>query len=53
VTYLPVLRLYRLSWLRALGLPLAALLYAGMTADSARRYHAGRGGVWKGRTIPL
>jgi len=53
VTYLPVLRLYRLSWLRALGLPLAALLYAGMTADSARRYHAGRGGAWKGRTIPL
>jgi hopene-associated glycosyltransferase HpnB len=53
VTYVPVLRLYRLSWLRALGLPLAALLYAGMTADSARRYHAGRGGAWKGRTIPL
>jgi hopene-associated glycosyltransferase HpnB len=53
VTYLPVLRLYRLSWLRAPGLPLAALLYAGMTADSARRYHAGRGGAWKGRTIPL
>jgi len=53
VTYLPVLRLYRLSWLRALGLPLAALLYAGMTADSARRYHAGSGGAWKGRTIPL
>jgi hypothetical protein len=53
VTYLPVLRLYRLSWLRAPGLPLVALLYAGMTADSARRYHAGHGGVWKGRTIPL
>ena len=29
------------------------LLYAGMTADSARRYHAGRGGAWKGRTIRL
>jgi hopene-associated glycosyltransferase HpnB len=53
VTYLPVLRLYRLSPFRAPGLPLAALLYAGMTADSARRYHAGRGGSWKGRTIPL
>jgi hopene-associated glycosyltransferase HpnB len=53
VTYLPVLRLYRLSWWRALGLPLAALLYAGMTADSARRYHSGHGGAWKGRTIPL
>jgi hopene-associated glycosyltransferase HpnB len=50
-TYLPVLRLYRLSWLRAPALPLIALLYAGMTADSARRHHAGRGGEWKGRTI--
>jgi hopene-associated glycosyltransferase HpnB len=53
VSYLPVLRLYQLSWLRAPGLPLVALLYAGMTADSARRHHAGRGGAWKGRTIPL
>jgi hopene-associated glycosyltransferase HpnB len=51
VTYVPVLRLYRLSLLRAPGLPLVALLYAGMTADSARRHHAGRGGTWKGRTI--
>ncbi|HEV3066811.1 MAG TPA: glycosyltransferase [Streptosporangiaceae bacterium] len=53
VSYVPVLRMYRLSWLRALGLPLVALLYAGMTADSARLHHAGRGGAWKGRTIPL
>jgi hypothetical protein len=53
VSYVPVLRLYQLSWLRAPGLPLVALLYAGMTADSARRHHAGRGGAWKGRTIPL
>jgi hopene-associated glycosyltransferase HpnB len=51
-TYLPVLRLYRLSPLRAPGLPLIALLYAAMTVDSARRHHAGRGGEWKGRTIP-
>jgi len=50
-SYLPVLRLYRLSPARAPGLPLIALLYAAMTADSARRYHAGRGGQWKGRTI--
>jgi hypothetical protein len=34
-------------------LPLVALLYAAMTADSARRHHAGRGGEWKGRTIPV
>ncbi len=53
VSYVPVLRLYQLSWWRAPGLPLVALLYAGMTADSARRHHAGRGGAWKGRTIPL
>jgi hopene-associated glycosyltransferase HpnB len=53
VTYVPVLRLYRLSPLRALGLPLAALLYAGITVDSARRYYTGRGGEWKGRTVPL
>jgi hypothetical protein len=53
VTFVPVLRLYRLSWLRAPCLPVVALLYAGMTADSARRYHSGRGGAWKGRTIRL
>jgi hypothetical protein len=47
VTYLPMLRLYRLSPLRSLSLPLVAL----MTADSARRHHAGRGGEWKGRVI--
>ena len=52
VSYVPMLRLYRLSPWRAPGLPLIALLYAGMTADSARRYHLGRGGHWKGRTIP-
>jgi len=51
-TYLPVLRLYRLSPLRAPGLPLIALLYAAMTVDSARRHRRGRGGEWKGRTIP-
>jgi hopene-associated glycosyltransferase HpnB len=50
-TYLPVLRLYRLWWLRAPALPLVALLYAGMTVDSARRHHLGRGGEWKGRLI--
>jgi hopene-associated glycosyltransferase HpnB len=52
VTFIPLLRLYRLSWLRAPGLPLVALLYAGMTVDSARRHYLGRGGEWKGRTIP-
>jgi len=50
VSYLPMLRLYRLSALRAPGLPLIALLYAAMTADSARRHYAGRGAEWRGRT---
>jgi hopene-associated glycosyltransferase HpnB len=50
LSYLPMLRLYRLSPLRAPGLPLIALLYAAMTADSARRHYAGRGAQWRGRT---
>jgi hypothetical protein len=50
-SFLPVLRLYRLGWFRAPVLPFVALLYAVMTADSARRHHAGRGGEWKGRTV--
>ena len=55
LSYLPMLRLYRLSPLRAPGLPLTALLYAVMTVDSARRHYAGRGAEWKGRTdrVPL
>ena len=51
VTYVPMLRLYRLAALRAPGLPLIAAMYAAMTADSARRHHRGRGGEWKGRVI--
>jgi hopene-associated glycosyltransferase HpnB len=50
ISYLPMLRLYRLSPLRAPLLPATAVLYAAMTADSARRHYAGRGGAWKGRT---
>jgi hopene-associated glycosyltransferase HpnB len=52
VSYVPILRLYRLSPWRAPFLPLVAVLYAAMTADSAWRYHLGRGGQWKGRAIP-
>jgi hopene-associated glycosyltransferase HpnB len=52
VSYVPILRLYGLSPLRAPGLSLVAAMYAVMTADSARRHHEGRGGEWKGRTIP-
>jgi hopene-associated glycosyltransferase HpnB len=51
LSYLPVLRLYRLSPLRAPCLPVIALLYTAMTVDSARRHRMGRGGEWKGRAI--
>ncbi len=51
ITYVPMLRLYRLSALRAPSLPLIASVYAAMTADSARRHHRGRGGEWKGRVV--
>lgn len=51
ITYLPMLRLYGLPLLRAPSLPVIAVMYAAMTADSARRHHRGRGGEWKGRTI--
>jgi hopene-associated glycosyltransferase HpnB len=50
-SYLPVLRLYRLSPLRAPCLPVVALLYTAMTVDSARRHRRGRGGAWKGRAV--
>jgi hopene-associated glycosyltransferase HpnB len=52
LSYLPILRVYRLSPLRAPGLPLTALLYAAMTADSARRHYTGRGAQWRGRSNP-
>jgi hopene-associated glycosyltransferase HpnB len=52
LSYLPMLRVYRLSPLRAPTLPLIALLYAAMTIDSARRHHTGRGPQWRGRTTP-
>ena len=48
-SYVPMLRLYRLSALRAPTLPLIAVLYAAMTADSARRHYSGRAVSWRGR----
>ena len=53
VSYLPMLRLTRLSPVRAVTLPLIGVLYTLMTVSSARRHHAGQGGEWKGRTIRL
>jgi hopene-associated glycosyltransferase HpnB len=51
-TYLPTVRRYGRPWWWALTLPVSSLLYLGMTVDSARRYAAGRGGAWKGRSYP-
>jgi hopene-associated glycosyltransferase HpnB len=51
-SYLPMLRAYRLTPWWAPALPVIALLYAGMTVDSAWRHRRGRGGAWKGRTAP-
>lgn len=51
-SYLPMLRAYRLSPWWGPVLPGIALLYAGMTVDSAWRHWQGRGGAWKGRTAP-
>jgi hopene-associated glycosyltransferase HpnB len=48
-SYVPMLRLYQLSALRAPALPLIAALYAAMTADSARRHYSGQAVSWRGR----
>jgi len=50
IAYWPTLKLYRQPRVRALLLPIAAVLYTLMTLDSARRHYAGRGGAWKGRS---
>jgi len=50
VIYLaPPLRFYQRSVAWAPLLPLVALFYMIATVDSAVRYFAGRGGLWKGR----
>jgi hopene-associated glycosyltransferase HpnB len=45
----PTLRLYRLSPLWGLMLPLIAATYLVFTVDSAYQHWRGRGGMWKGR----
>ncbi len=49
LAYLPLLRRYECSPLRAPLLPLAALFYTAATVGSAIQYWRGRGGRWKGR----
>lgn len=50
VTFVPTLALYGRSPAWALALPVAGVLYAAMTLDSARRHRSARGATWKGRT---
>ncbi len=50
MSFLPTLRLYKLSPLWAPALPLVAALYSAMTFASAWRHWRGRGGYWKGRS---
>lgn len=49
--YAPTLRLYGRPVFAGALLPVAGLLYALMTVDSARRHRRGRGGAWKGRSF--
>ena len=49
-SYLPMTRWYGGPALRAVTLPLSALIFVTMTLDSARRHYSGIGGGWKGRT---
>jgi len=50
VSFVPMARLYRISALWGLALPLIAAFYMGATIHSAIRYWSGRGGEWKGTT---
>ena len=52
IAYFPTLRLYKLSPLWSLSLPIIALFYNLMTIDSALRHWRGQGGGWKGRVYP-
>ncbi|HMI53059.1 MAG TPA: glycosyltransferase [Candidatus Saccharimonadales bacterium] len=49
VSFLPIVKFYRLSGLWAAALPAVAMFYAWATWVSAWRYWWGRGGQWKGR----
>jgi hopene-associated glycosyltransferase HpnB len=49
IAYWPTVRLYGGNPFWTLALPLIAVLYTGMTVDSARRHWQGQGGAWKGR----
>ncbi|MGH8230961.1 MAG: glycosyltransferase, partial [Steroidobacteraceae bacterium] len=50
LSYLPMVRFYKVSPWWAVTLPAVALFYAVATVHSALQYARGRGGRWKGRT---
>ncbi|MBR8830057.1 MAG: hypothetical protein N5P05_003286 [Chroococcopsis gigantea SAG 12.99] len=52
LAYIPTLKVYELSPLWSLTLPLIGFLYTLMTIDSALQHWGGRGGNWKGRVYP-
>jgi hopene-associated glycosyltransferase HpnB len=49
LSYLPMVRFYRLKLVWALTLPCAAAFYMAATFLSAMKYWSGHGGEWKGR----
>jgi hopene-associated glycosyltransferase HpnB len=49
ISFLPMVRFYRLTPLWSLALPLIALFYMAASFHSAFRYWTGKGGEWKGR----
>jgi hypothetical protein len=49
IAFQPTLRLYRMSPLWGLALPVIALCYMLFTLDSALQFARGKGGQWKGR----
>jgi hopene-associated glycosyltransferase HpnB len=53
LAFQPTLRLYRLSPLWGLALPVIALAYMAFTLDSAYQHARGRGGLWKGRVADV
>jgi len=49
ISFVPILRFYRLSPLWGIALPAITFLFMLYTLDSAYQYSAGKGGTWKGR----
>jgi hopene-associated glycosyltransferase HpnB len=49
LSYAPMVRFYRRSWLWSIALPFVALCYLKCTFRSALAYWRGVGGEWKGR----